>query len=50
MMLQHFLLAPSYPTHDASALPLPDASFDTVVDTFSLCVMSDPGAALREVN
>jgi ubiquinone/menaquinone biosynthesis C-methylase UbiE len=34
---------------DATRLPFPDASFDCVVDTFSLCVMEDPLAALREV-
>jgi ubiquinone/menaquinone biosynthesis C-methylase UbiE len=34
---------------DAEALPFPDNSFDCVVDTFSLCVFSDPEAALKEV-
>lgn len=34
---------------DAEALPFPDASFDCVVDTFSLCVMEHPAAALAEV-
>jgi len=34
---------------DVAALPLPSASFDCVVDTFSLCVFPDPGAALREM-
>lgn len=34
---------------DAEALPFPDNSFDCVVDTFSLCVFSDPSAALKEV-
>ena len=34
---------------DATALPFPDASFDSVVDTFSLCVMPDPEGALREL-
>ncbi len=34
---------------DATALPFSDASFDTVVDTFSLCVISDPEAAIREM-
>jgi hypothetical protein len=27
---------------DIQALPFPDASFNTVVDTFSLCVYPDP--------
>ena len=34
---------------DAESLPFPDASFDCVVDTFSLCVIEHPEAALREV-
>jgi methyltransferase OMS1 len=34
---------------DAEALPFPDDAFDCVVDTFSLCVFSDPEAALAEV-
>ena len=34
---------------DVAALPFPDASFDTVVDAFSLCVFVDPGAALASV-
>jgi len=34
---------------DAENLPFPDDSFDTVVDTFSLCVMNYPVRALSEV-
>jgi ubiquinone/menaquinone biosynthesis C-methylase UbiE len=33
---------------DATALPFPDASFDSVVITFSLCCIPDERAALRE--
>ena len=33
----------------AERLPLPDDSFDTVVCTYTLCSISDPAAALREV-
>lgn len=32
----------------AEALPYDDASFDTVVCTFTLCTVQDPAAALRE--
>jgi len=35
---------------DATALPFADASFDTSLDTFSLCVLPDPEAALRELS
>ncbi len=34
---------------DAQALPFPDDSFDTVVDTFVFCSVPDPVAGLREV-
>ena len=34
---------------DAAALPFPDASFDTVVDTFGLCSFEDPVRVLREL-
>ena len=34
---------------DATKLAAADGAYDTVVDTFSLCVYDDPGAALREM-
>ena len=34
---------------DATALEVPDASFDTVVSTFTLCSIPDPAAAVGEV-
>src|SRR5215470_1397072 len=34
---------------DAQALPFPDASFDTVVCTFSLCAIPDEGRAVSEM-
>ncbi len=33
----------------AEKLPFPDASFDTVVSTYTLCTIPDPVAALREM-
>lgn len=35
---------------DARDLPWPDASFDTVVSTYSLCSIPDPDAALQEMS
>lgn len=34
---------------DVTALPFADETFDTVVDTFSLCTFDDAEAALREI-
>ena len=34
---------------DVAALPFADASFDTAVDAFGLCVFPDPAAALAEL-
>ena len=34
---------------DSEALPFPDGSFDTVIDTFGLCSCESPGTALREM-
>lgn len=33
----------------AERLPVPDASFDTVVSTYTLCTIADPVAALKEL-
>ena len=45
--------APDIPTSfsvaDAERLPLEDATFDTVVDTFSMCVYEKPRRALAEM-
>ena len=43
------LPSPSFLTADIVNLPFGDNSFDTVVDTFSLCVFTDPLAALRSM-
>ena len=32
----------------AERLPIPDACFDTIVCTYTLCTIPDPVAALRE--
>jgi ubiquinone/menaquinone biosynthesis C-methylase UbiE len=37
-----------HPLH-GEALPFPDASFDTVVSTFTLCSIADVDGALREI-
>ena len=34
---------------DAAKLPLPDNSYDTIVDTFGLCSFDDPVAVLKEL-
>lgn len=37
------------PQGDAAHLPFDDNTFDTIVDTFSLCVFSNPLGVLREL-
>lgn len=41
--------SPKFLQINAQTLPFPDNSFDTVVDTFGLCSISDPVAALKEM-
>ncbi|KAF9091549.1 hypothetical protein BGX29_004644 [Mortierella sp. GBA35] len=38
-----------FKTMNAAAIPYPDESFDTVVDTFGLCSFEDPVQVLREM-
>lgn len=39
----------SFKTMDAKSLQFPDNSFDSVIDTFSLCVIDDPQQAVKEM-
>ena len=41
---------PRFRVADAAALPFEDASFDSVVDTFGLCVFERPDAVLSEAH
>ncbi|KAG0377933.1 hypothetical protein BGX24_005134 [Mortierella sp. AD032] len=38
-----------FKTMNAAAIPYPDQSFDTVIDTFGLCSFEDPVQVLREM-
>jgi ubiquinone/menaquinone biosynthesis C-methylase UbiE len=42
-------LSGAFQVMNAEHLPLPDESFDTVVDTMSLCTFPDPVATLKEL-
>lgn len=44
----HGSLPVAFQRADAAALPFPAASFDCVLDTFSLCVLPDGASALAE--
>ena len=43
------LANPNLSVMDAQHLTFDDNSFDTVIDTFSLCVISEPDKALKEM-
>ena len=42
-------LSSSFKTMDAKSLEFPDNTFDSVIDTFSLCVIDDPQQAVKEM-
>jgi len=39
----------AFMSSDASSIPFDEAEFDTVIDTFSMCVFDDPTAVLKEM-
>ena len=43
------LLVSSFEVMDAKALAFKDNIFDSVIDTFSLCVIDDPTQAVKEM-
>jgi len=47
--IQHAGIAVELVGLSAEALPIADASFDTVVSTYTLCTIPDPVTALREM-